>query len=103
MRTYERGVEGETLACGTGSVAAAILLSAKGEAESSVALTTRSGKVLRVRLRREGDRWIPALSGKPGSSFKALSASHNPRFSLANTTVIAPVAPKVDVRACQEP
>ena len=64
MRTYERGVEGETLACGTGSVATAIVLTAKGEAKGPVELTTRSGKVLRVRLRRDGERWIPALSGE---------------------------------------
>ncbi len=63
VRTYERGVEGETLACGTGAVAAAILLVEWGKARSPVRLETRSGKVLEVTVRREGDRWYPSLRG----------------------------------------
>jgi diaminopimelate epimerase len=64
VRTFERGVEGETLACGTGAVATAILLSEAGEAESSISLTTRSGRVLRVRLHRSPEGWRPSLSGE---------------------------------------
>lgn len=65
MRTFERGVEGETLACGTGAVAAAIQLVEHGEAESPVTLTTRSGRALRVRLERgPGGEWLPSLSGE---------------------------------------
>jgi diaminopimelate epimerase len=63
IRTYERGVEGETLACGTGAVASAILLEAWGRASSPVRLVTRSGRTLAVRLRREGDVWYPSLRG----------------------------------------
>jgi diaminopimelate epimerase len=63
MRTYERGVEAETLACGTGAVAAAVLLNAWGQAQPAVALETRSGQMLRVRLVRKGDVWCPSLSG----------------------------------------
>lgn len=63
MRTYERGVEGETLACGTGAVASAILLAEWGRATSPVRLVTRSGRILEVRLRREGDAWCPSLRG----------------------------------------
>jgi diaminopimelate epimerase len=64
MRTFERGVEGETLACGTGAVASAVLLTRWGVAESPVSLRTRSGRTLSVRLTREGQGWLPSLSGE---------------------------------------
>jgi diaminopimelate epimerase len=63
VRTYERGVEGETLACGTGAVASGILLVAWGLADSPVTLRTRSGRELVVTVRRDGSRWIPSLRG----------------------------------------
>jgi diaminopimelate epimerase len=43
-----RGVEAETLACGTGTVAAAIALAARGMLELPVRMLTASGKVLSV-------------------------------------------------------
>ncbi|MGA2403784.1 MAG: diaminopimelate epimerase [Syntrophobacteraceae bacterium] len=46
LRTYERGVEAETLACGTGSIAAALVASAKELAVSPVKVRTRSGETL---------------------------------------------------------
>ncbi len=48
IRTYERGVESETLACGTGSVAAAVVAGHLGLAESPVRLFTRGGEMLEV-------------------------------------------------------
>lgn len=64
MRTYERGVEGETLACGTGAVASAILIQRWGLGTTPIDLKTRSGKTLSVKLRRDGDRWLPTLAGE---------------------------------------
>jgi diaminopimelate epimerase len=64
MRTYERGVEGETLACGSGAVATAILLTAWNEANGPVQLETKSGKPLRVRLSHDESTWKPSLSGE---------------------------------------
>ena len=63
-RTYERGVEAETLACGTGAVATAVLLSGWGEASSPVRIRTRSGRILRVRLNGRGAAAVPSLSGE---------------------------------------
>ena len=48
VRTYERGVEAETLACGTGSVASALIASRKGLVESPVDVEVRSGEILRI-------------------------------------------------------
>lgn len=43
IRTYERGVEDETLACGTGAVACGIILHAMGKAKSPVAMKANGG------------------------------------------------------------
>lgn len=48
IRTYERGVEDETLACGTGSIASAIIAGLKGKVDSPVKMFTRSGSVLTI-------------------------------------------------------
>ncbi len=55
IRTFERGVEAETLACGSGSLSSAIALSAAGLLESPVEVETWSGDVLRVRFQRRDD------------------------------------------------
>jgi len=48
VRTYERGVEGETYAYGTGVVASGVILKAKGLIDSPVNVLTRGGETLRV-------------------------------------------------------
>jgi diaminopimelate epimerase len=48
MRTYERGVEDETLACGTGAVASAIIMARTMKVKSPVNVLTRSGGYLKI-------------------------------------------------------
>ena len=48
IRTYERGIEEETLACGTGAVASAIIAGLKKIVSSPVEVMTRGGEKLKV-------------------------------------------------------
>jgi len=56
QRTYERGVEAETLACGTGSVASAIVHALSEGMTSPVEVRVRSGELLRIHFDRAGER-----------------------------------------------
>lgn len=55
VRTYERGVEEETLACGTGSTASAIVSTRAGYIEPPVRVKTQGGEILTVDFVRKGD------------------------------------------------
>jgi len=48
IRTYERGVENETLACGTGIVASALIFAASEDCEGPVTVLARGGDELQV-------------------------------------------------------
>jgi diaminopimelate epimerase len=52
LRTYERGVEGETLACGTGVCAAALLHSLRAGSFSPIQVKVRGGDTLEVGFER---------------------------------------------------
>lgn len=57
IRTYERGVENETLACGTGAVAAAIIGFRKFEIQPPILLITKGGDELIVNFNTDGSKF----------------------------------------------
>ena len=48
IRTYERGIEAETLACGTGAVASALLASYRKQVEPPIEVETKGGDILKI-------------------------------------------------------
>lgn len=62
MRTFERGVEGETLACGTGATAVALAASRKYGLKSPVKVHTRSGEILEITF---DDQWSKIFLSGP--------------------------------------
>ena len=57
VRTYERGVEEETLACGTGVVASALIFAATENAASPVGVFVRGGDELQVGFEKNGGQF----------------------------------------------
>jgi diaminopimelate epimerase len=55
IRTYERGVEDETLACGTGVVASALIFAITEDAEGRISVLVRGGSKLSVGFERDGE------------------------------------------------
>lgn len=57
IRTYERGVEDETLACGTGSIAGALVSACKFNMVSPIHVQTRSGEYLTIFFNQNDGRF----------------------------------------------
>ena len=57
IRTYERGVEGETLACGTGVVASALVFAATENVRGPINVLVKGGSELHVDFERDGERF----------------------------------------------
>ncbi|MDR3567636.1 MAG: diaminopimelate epimerase [Syntrophobacteraceae bacterium] len=62
IRTYERGVEGETLACGTGCIAAALVAAARNYTETPVDMLTRSGETLTIHFEKISQGSVTSFS-----------------------------------------
>ena len=67
VRTYERGVEDETLACGTGAVAAALTAGAKGILRPPITVRVRSGEKLTVHFDLNHDEFSEVFLEGPAS------------------------------------
>jgi diaminopimelate epimerase len=57
VRTFERGVEGETLACGTGVTASALIASCVYQFRSPIMVQVQGGDVLEVSFQQEKDQF----------------------------------------------
>jgi diaminopimelate epimerase len=57
IRTYERGVEDETLACGTGVVASALIFAAIKNVDGPIGVLVRGGNELQVGFDKAGDQF----------------------------------------------
>ena len=65
IRTYERGVEDETLACGSGAIASALVAAVVHKVESPVAVVPLSRRPMAVSFRMDGNRFADvALTGE---------------------------------------
>jgi len=71
VRTYERGVENETLACGTGSTASAVISVLKGYVKAPVTARTRGGELLTIDMElKNGEIQKTFLQGKARFVYK---------------------------------
>ncbi len=62
VRTYERGVEAETLACGTGSIASVLVAAAKELVSSPVEVLTQSGETLTIHFEQRNEQGLPEFA-----------------------------------------
>jgi diaminopimelate epimerase len=57
LRTYERGVEDETLACGTGVVASALIFATTENVSGPIGVLVRGGNELQVGFEKTGTQF----------------------------------------------
>jgi diaminopimelate epimerase len=70
VRTYERGVEDETLACGTGAVASAIISKHLGKVAGATVLVAMKGGELKIDFSKQGNRYLEVwLMGPVDTAF----------------------------------
>jgi diaminopimelate epimerase len=71
VRTYERGVEAETLACGTGVTASALLTKKILGLDSPIRVQVQSGEFLEVSFVSDGDSFSGVhLKGPAQATFE---------------------------------
>jgi len=85
QRTFERGVEGETLACGTGAVASSVISALLGRVDSPVRVRVLGGE-LRVSFERRGDGFDALFLGG-GARFVAEGVVHPEAWEWGETDV----------------
>lgn len=72
IRTYERGVEDETLACGTGAMAAALVSARRGLVTSPTRVRTRGGEELLIHFEKEAGAFVRVwLEGNTSIVYRA--------------------------------
>ena len=83
VRTYERGVENETLACGTGVVASALIFAATEKVDGPISVTVRSGSELSV----DFNRALPAVASAEagGDKFTNVTLTGPAEFAFEGT------------------
>ena len=84
IRTYERGVENETLACGTGIASSAYVLAKFFQAPADLTFRTRSGDLVRTHLPAGGNTGRIILTGPAVEVYRGTAPAE--RFELAAVT-----------------
>jgi diaminopimelate epimerase len=84
IRTYERGVEGETLACGSGAIASALIAALAHKVDSPVTVVPRSGMALIVTFSIQGERFTDVtLTGDARAVYEGVMRPDAWEYQLA--------------------